>query len=568
MAESIYRELLAANPVDADALCLCGILAHEQGRSQEALDLMRQALAWQPGNASIAHTLANTLRALKQFRESAVVYAQVIRLAPHNLVARFNYAGVLQQLRKFSDAMDCYDHILRIDPRSAQAYNDMGAAQIAVKQYDKATQCIESALALAPDYAEAHNNLGVIRRSQQRLDEAIASYHEALRCKPDYAMALFNLGTIYLIRKEYTRAIPFYRQSLACNPDQYDAHQNLACILQEQGQLEAARWHRDCAFRAEHIFFEDIAAPRKTVLILWVSGTGNVPIDTLWPTQHYSRICCLMDYVSDAEMRALPDYDLVFNAIGDRDATDATDAAVRRFQSGCAKPFMNAPDAVQRTARDRIAALFSAVNHVVCPPTVRCSLASFKQAVLDCPALQFPLIARPGGSHGGKHLVKLDTPDDLQALALIDAPVYYASNYVDYRSADGYFRKYRMVFVNREAFPYHLAIGAHWMVHYETARMATAEWKQQEERAFLENPRQVVGDLAMDVVERIGRTMDLDYGGLDFSLLPDGRVLVFEANATMLVHDEAATSVLKYKMPHVQKIFDAFRAHVDRLTAR
>jgi len=569
-AAAIYRELLAANPADADALCLSGVLAHEDARHEEALDLMRRALALQPDNASIAHTLANTLRELKQFPESAVVYAQVMHLTPNNQVdqvARFNFASVLQQLRKFADAIDCYGHILRLDPRSAQAYNDMGAAHIAIKQYDQAAVCIKNALALNPDYAEAHNNQGVIYRSQRRLDDAIASYQEALRCKPDDARALFNLGTIYLIRKEYARAIPFYRQSLACNPDQYDAHQNLACILQEQGKLEEAQWHRDCAFQAEHLFFDTIENPQKTVVILWAAGAGNVPIDTLWPTQRYSRVCCLMDYVSDAEMRTLPDYDVVFNAIGDRDATDATDAAVRRFQSVCSKPFMNTPDAVQRTARDHILALFSAVDHVVCATTLRCATVRFKQSVLECGPLQFPIIVRPGGSHGGRHLVKLNTPEELQTLNLYPAPVYYASNYVDYRSADGYFRKYRMVFVNREALPYHLAIGSHWIVHYETAHMKFAEWKLEEERAFLENPRQVLGDRAMEAVAQIGRTLDLDYGGVDFSLLADGRVLVFEANATMLVHDEALTSALRHKRPYVQKIFDAFRAHVDRVTA-
>ena len=42
----------------------------------------------------------------------------------------------------------------------------------------------------------------------------------------------------------------------------------------------------------------------------------------------------------------------------------------------------------------------------------------------------------------------------------------------------------------------------------------------------------------MTALEEIGARLGLDYGGVDFSLLPDGRVLVFEANAAMLVHPE------------------------------
>ena len=54
--------------------------------------------------------------------------------------------------------------------------------------------------------------------------------------------------------------------------------------------------------------------------------------------------------------------------------------------------------------------------------------------------------------------------------------------------------------------------------------------------------------------------MDLDYAGVDFSMLPDGRVLLFEANATMLVHPEDPDGVLAHKNPAIERIFEAFRA--------
>jgi glutathione synthase/RimK-type ligase-like ATP-grasp enzyme len=53
--------------------------------------------------------------------------------------------------------------------------------------------------------------------------------------------------------------------------------------------------------------------------------------------------------------------------------------------------------------------------------------------------------------------------------------------------------------------------------------------------------------------------MGLDYAGVDFSLLPDGRVLLFEANATMLVHPEAADGPLAHKNPAIEQILSAFR---------
>jgi glutathione synthase/RimK-type ligase-like ATP-grasp enzyme len=62
----------------------------------------------------------------------------------------------------------------------------------------------------------------------------------------------------------------------------------------------------------------------------------------------------------------------------------------------------------------------------------------------------------------------------------------------------------------------------------------------------------------MAALDAVGRRLDLDYAGIDFTLLPDGRLFVFEANATMLVHRERSNGVLAYRNAHVQRIVDAF----------
>ena len=144
---------------------------------------------------------------------------------------------------------------------------------------------------------------------------------------------------------------------------------------------------------------------------------------------------------------------------------------------------------------------------------------------------------------------------------------FYLNPFVDYRSADGQYRKYRVIFVDRKPYPYHLAISAHWMVHYFSADMEGNPGKMAQERRFLEEPGAVLGARAMAAITAIGSQLDLDYAGVDFSLLADGRVLVFEANATMLVHRERGNGPLAHKNAHVQRIVDAFERLQTRLTA-
>jgi glutathione synthase/RimK-type ligase-like ATP-grasp enzyme len=96
--------------------------------------------------------------------------------------------------------------------------------------------------------------------------------------------------------------------------------------------------------------------------------------------------------------------------------------------------------------------------------------------------------------------------------------------------------------------------------------MAEHPWKIEEEQRFLDDPRQTLGDSAWAAIEAIGSRMDLDYAGVDFTLLPDGRVLLFEANPVMLVHPEEADGVLAFKNVAVSRILDAFEALLARTT--
>ena len=112
--------------------------------------------------------------------------------------------------------------------------------------------------------------------------------------------------------------------------------------------------------------------------------------------------------------------------------------------------------------------------------------------------------------------------------------------------------------------PYHLAISEHWLVHYWTAGMEHAAGRRDEERRFLQDPAAVLGSGTWNAVAAIGRTIGLDWCGIDFARHADGRVIVFEANATMNVHPEDPDGVFAYKNPAVNAILDAFETMLER----
>jgi hypothetical protein len=143
-----------------------------------------------------------------------------------------------------------------------------------------------------------------------------------------------------------------------------------------------------------------------------------------------------------------------------------------------------------------------------------------------------------------------------------DAGSYYLTPFVDYRSNDGYFRKYRFVCAGDEILPYHLAIDDKWKVHHVTTSMASHAWMQAEEQAFLEDPWRVFGLAQRAALQSIRDAMGLDYFGIDCALDRDGAVVVFEANASMLVHGN--NRQFPYKKEVVERIRQSFHTLLEQ----
>jgi hypothetical protein len=131
--------------------------------------------------------------------------------------------------------------------------------------------------------------------------------------------------------------------------------------------------------------------------------------------------------------------------------------------------------------------------------------------------------------------------------------------FLDARGADGKVRKYRAMMIDGQIYPLHVAISSQWKIHYFTAEMAERADHRAEDAEFLENMAGVLGERAMEGWRGFKSTLGLDYAGIDFGLSAGGDVLLFEANATMVVNPPEADERWAYRRPAVERIFAAVR---------
>ncbi len=459
-----------------------------------------------------------------------------------------------------AEALMAVERALSLDPASLPANGLKKALTQALGAADPALTRLELAAALNYEAAGPQIDLAYAYADLDRLRDAERQFRRALTLDPRHAEAQGGLAALYLRANLPELAEAAARAALELNPADALACQTLATLSQRAGHAAEAEAWLDRAYDAQALFHQPAIAPRARVLVLATRTSGNVPYRALMPPKLYTRHVWYMEHARDDQV--LPDYDLVFNTIGDPDLSGPSQAAVARFLARNRRPVLNRPEPIQQTFRHLIPARLGDIPGVAAPPTIR--LAGDEVATLaariEAEGFTFPVLVRPVASHGGVGLYRADTPAELADIAAkLAGRDLYVTQYVDYALADGHYRKGRMIFVDRQPLPYHWAISQRWMVHYVSSDMTEGDWRRAEEERFLDDPAGFLGEAAMAAIAEIGRRLDLDYCGLDFSILTDGRVLVFEANATMLVHPEE-DGPLAYRNPAVARITDAFQA--------
>ena len=377
------------------------------------------------------------------------------------------------------------------------------------------------------------------------------------------AWQLFMVATGYFMKGDYAIAECWYQTVLLLDENLAAVYQNLVEIHLHFGRPYEAEVCRTRAYQLQRIFIDPVLQPLRQLLILCVGRTkGNIPYELLLSAETSQRIKYIIDYADAAEDAQLPPYDLVFNAIGEPDVAAPLLPRMQRFMQQCRRQVLNAPEVVARTQRHDLPELMRGLEQVVVAPCIRLEARIYPaiqlQQQLSLSQLLFPVLVRPVESHGGQGLLLCDDIEQLQQHLLLGNAEHYVSSFIDFRSADGYYRKYRVIFIDKQPYAYHLAISPHWMVHYYSADMEAHQWKIAEEARFLQHTADVVGASGWATLLLIGQRLNLEYAGIDFTLLPNGDLFLFEANATMLVHRVRQDGVLAHKNFYVQKIADAF----------
>ena len=311
---------------------------------------------------------------------------------------------------------------------------------------------------------------------------------------------------------------------------------------------DAALSHLNAAIAEDPLFTRPHLAeapPRRSVLMLAAPGDyqTNLPLDRLFDESTLLHTLWIAD--PDAVLRDpaaaiprdMPAVDAVFIAIAEDQRSGDMLRAADALAAVLSLPTINCGARIARLSRAGTAHLLERLIDGVVP--------SHHLVPHGEPSpIALPVIIRPLGSHAGEklHCVRSAAELDAYYAQHRGVRVFTIAPFVDYRSADGLWRKYRVIFVDGVAYPLHLAIHDDWAVWYYNAQMQACPRKQAEEQRFLDDLAGAMPARAVRALGEIARRVWLDYFGLDCSVLPDGRLLVFEVETGMIVQNGSGTA--------------------------
>jgi Flp pilus assembly protein TadD len=215
-AEALCGRLLEANPRDAEALNLRGMIAHQRGELAQAAEVYRKAIAARPSAAGYYNNLGVSLLALGKTNEAAEACAKAALLNPESAQIQTNLGNALQTLGRTAEASAAQKKAVALRPDHPEAHNGLALSLYMAGDLESSLAEFKTAAQLRPDFASAWSNSGNVLRDLGRIDEAAAAYRRAISIQVDHPDARKNLALIQLLQGDYAHGFLEYEWRWKC----------------------------------------------------------------------------------------------------------------------------------------------------------------------------------------------------------------------------------------------------------------------------------------------------------------------------------------------------------------
>ena len=309
-AEQIYRQILAADPRNAAALHLLGLIALQVGRPELAVEWISRAIRLDGFQAVFHADLGEAYRALEKLADAQVCYEQVLRIQPDAADA-YNVLGVIRQARgQLAEAKTCYERALERNPADPAAQCNLAAVLQSEGNHAAAAQYLDRALATRPDHVEGRFLRSTMWLAEGRYSEGWREFEHRAKCKSmprrvepqprwdgaplgDKTLLLYSEGGMGDVL-QFVRYVPLVRARSPRARVLVEVFRSLIPLLKESGFTNVVgRGDADQSF--------DVQLPLMSLPAVFETTLENVPCQISYLSANSMRIAAWQRRLSEIE---------------------------------------------------------------------------------------------------------------------------------------------------------------------------------------------------------------------------------------------------------------------------
>jgi|GEM_PF-3028052 tetratricopeptide (TPR) repeat protein len=224
-AEEEYKKVLNINPRFRPAYDL-GLIYTDQGKSEESIEIYKQALKLNPDLNEMLLYLAVAQQQSNQFKESLDSINKLISMQPQNYYLHFIKYNILVSYGEYDQAQKTLDEIPNVSDELRE-------------EYAKIAKLCQTNQFTGQKFTLLLNTMKIYQ-SRGWNDQAIEIAEQAKDLLPESNLPLSFIAEIKMLDKDYNKAKEYLNKILENNPNSLLATTKLSRVYSMEGEKEKA----------------------------------------------------------------------------------------------------------------------------------------------------------------------------------------------------------------------------------------------------------------------------------------------------------------------------------------
>ncbi len=179
-AETIYRNVVATNSAQPDALHLLGLIELQNDNPELAVSLIQKAISISKHKAIYYFNLGVSLFQLARYEDAKESYLSAIKLNPIDQKSLFNLGVTLQELNNHEEAIEYFNKVIGLNSSHSEAHYSRGLSLHRLKKWHDAIASYDVAIKIDMGHSKAYNNRGMALKELKKLNEALLSLNKSI----------------------------------------------------------------------------------------------------------------------------------------------------------------------------------------------------------------------------------------------------------------------------------------------------------------------------------------------------------------------------------------------------